>query len=107
MNEMITALHEEIAESEVLPITYVAQVYNNTSEGSILRKFLMRSIARLIDPEMLEDVDGQGWPEETWMDFSRSTMAHRFASSIPTREPYKLINVCSDSHVHGEGTWCT
>lgn len=63
VNEMIDALHRNIANQWNLPLDCLGKVCTNTTEESASRRMLMWSICQTLDEDMWEETRGAQWPQ--------------------------------------------
>jgi hypothetical protein len=106
MNEMINTLHQYITGRWTLPVFYIHKVYENTNEGSTLRRSLMWSMSRTMEPVKFHNHQVENWPREALSDMLRLVLADRPASSL-SKDQHKNANMCPAYHVHEDGALCT
>lgn len=108
MNEMINVLHLNIADNWIVPTNRLHKVYQNTTEGSALRRMLTWSMSRTIGSELLEGEYAEEWPREALLDVLRLALADRSVTARAlSNEQYKELKMCPTYHVHEEGASCT
>lgn len=106
MNEMMNALHLNIAEHWFLPTECLHKVYDNTTAGSALRRMLMWTMSRIMRADMFRGDYADRWPREAMVDMIRLVLAERPAPTL-TKDLYRKVNMCPTYHVHEEGVSCT
>ena len=105
MNEMIDALHKEIADSWLMPTLCLHKAYENTTEGSSLRRMLMWTMSRILRADMFDGEYADRWPRPALLDMVRLVLAERPAPTL-SQDQYKKVKMCPLYHVHEEGASC-
>jgi hypothetical protein len=106
MNEMIDALHLDMADNWTMPTGRVSDICENTHSGSALRRMIMWSIFRTFDATLLDASGVKLWPQEALLDMLSLALTDRPASNL-TKDRYKKVKMCPTYHVHEEGASCT
>jgi hypothetical protein len=107
VNEMIDALHVDIARSWIMPTNQIENIYENTSEGSALRRMLMWSMSSTSDARILKaEFCVEKWPREALMDMLRLVMATRPAP-VTSQVQCGKASMCPTYHIHEYGATCT
>lgn len=105
MNEMIDALHKEIADSWLMPTDRLHKAYENTAEGSSLRRMLMWTMSRTLRADMFDGEYADRWPRPALLEMVRLVLAERPAPTL-SQDQYKKVKMCPLYHVHEEGASC-
>lgn len=105
MNEMIDALHKEIANSWLMPTDFLHKVYESTTKGSALRRMLMWTMSRIMRADMFNGDYAERWPRTALLDMVKLVLAERPAATM-TQDQYKKVKMCPLYHVHEEGALC-
>lgn len=105
MNEMIDALHKGITDQWLMPTDCLHKVYENTTEGSALRRILMWSMSRTVRSSLFEENYAKRWPRKALLDVLRLVLDDRL-TPILSRDQCQKASMCPTYHVHEDGASC-
>lgn len=106
MNEMVNELHGSVADSWIVPTHCLRTIYENTSEGSALRRLLIYSVCRTYSPkDEVKKRQVDAWPQAALAEMLGYFLGIPPPTFLP-KEQYKALEMCPEYHVHEEGVTC-
>lgn len=109
MNEMVDSSQQSMLTAWILPESTIAEIYNNTAEGSGLRRVIVHMFSSLSGDNVAANMqyDSQAYVQNFVIDFVKSLIANNTRKPVLTREQYREVEMCPSFHVHEEGVKCT
>jgi hypothetical protein len=108
MNEMVNVLHQSVVMAWTLPNNVIREVYEDTAEGSALRRMLAHAYECIGSLTQADAIAKQ--PLTIPRDFVID-LVKRLIEPAPRKrlmkEEYQKIAMCPSFHVHEEGVTCT
>lgn len=111
MNEMIDDLLRSVCKTSRLPSGLLAELYDNTTENSALRRVVVDMYKSLggsaTAAHMAQNADRYGdYPKQFLYDFTISVLQNRSQGCL-SHDEYARRDMCSLFHVHEDGVSCT
>lgn len=104
MNDMIDTFQRTVVKAWKYPDMVVKEVYNNTTDGSALRRMLIRTFKCIAGENVL--TEGCNYPKQFLFDLVRRFAAYPREDQMDEKE-YGQIDMCPLFHTHTEGVHCT
>lgn len=104
MNEMIDSFQHDVVRVWAMPRDVLKEVYENTIEGSTLRRMIVDMYKSISGPMRQEYLDD--FPKQFLFDWLNS----QFGSGVQkhlSKEAYGKVDMCPFFHAHEEGVSCT
>lgn len=101
-NHVIDVLYKQMVDLHYQPRAHYSLIYENTCEGSPLRKFLIYSHARRYDRAGSAFKETEMWTYEILLDLGKELISRPAKMS---REAFAKIDMC-EFHVHEENVRC-
>lgn len=108
MNEMIDSLHRSVVAIWIIPNNSVKEIYDNTTEGSALRRVLVDMYASVAGDELAGEFtpDNDVYTKGFLCDLVKSMIATVPRRPFLKKEQYQKVEMCPSFHVHEEGVKC-
>lgn len=100
-NACITLLHQKIHQTWLIHTDSLPLIYENTLEGSLIRRFTIDTFAKLCGSRSTERLDSS-WGEEPLRDLAKALLAR---PKRETKDTFMTRDLC-EYHVHQEGVRC-
>jgi hypothetical protein len=106
---MIDSLYRSVVAIWIIPSNSVKEIYDNTTEGSTLRRMLVEMYASLAADELAGQftLNSDVYTKGFLCDLVKSIIATIPRRSFLTKEQYQKVEICPSFHVHEEGVKCT
>ena len=109
MNEMVDCLQQSVVAAWVFPESTITEIYNNTTEGSGLRRMVVFTYASLAGAKHAARMkyDSDVYVHNFVIDLVKSLIGDGLRKPFLSKEQYEKAEMCPSFHTHEEGVKCT